>query len=215
MHVYTSGDRTWRLLDPDSSVARISKLRGHSYRSTFSAHVTHICWGSWGMLPPWNFYTMRFFCEVCCFWPQIPFVHSYLYTSSTSTWRQSHMLITTLAFHIISTRAPVNFTWAQDWICPSLATALDPEAGIKRLRSHQPVCKVYKDWSFHRVLHVHNLHFFFSCSCETFLENGIEDVRWNRHRQKWAVSPAPSQPNPLPTTLPHPEPCSLSCMNNL
>ena len=30
----------------------------------------------------------------------------------------------TLAFHIIFTRAPVNFTWAQARVCPGVATPL-------------------------------------------------------------------------------------------
>ena len=30
----------------------------------------------------------------------------------------------TLTFHIIFTRAPVNFMWAQAWVCSSVATPL-------------------------------------------------------------------------------------------
>ena len=139
VHVYTSGNRAWRLLDPDSSVARISKLREY-IQCTCNTHLL----GELGHAPAMKLLHYEIF-FVRYFWPQIPFVHSYLYTSSMSTWNQSHMLITTLAFHIISTRAPVNLTWAQARVCPGVAMALDPEAGIKRLRSHQPLL-IWPSW---------------------------------------------------------------------
>ena len=62
------------------------------------------------------------------FWPQIPFFQSYLYARFTSTWKWLYMLIAnwslTLAFHIIFTRAPVNFMWAQTRQCPGAVTPL-------------------------------------------------------------------------------------------
>ena len=72
--------------------ARFCKTAVHGHNmGTPSACITRICWKIWGTFPPWN----RLWGH---FWPQIPFIQSYLYAHFTSTWNLQSYLIFDLSF---------------------------------------------------------------------------------------------------------------------
>ena len=88
------------------------------------------------MLPPWKFfYTLRSLLRLLLSTNTIPSVlpvcslHVHMKAiAHANNWSLS------LAFHIILTWAPVNFTWAQDQVSPGVATPL------------QRTCHIEKGW---------------------------------------------------------------------
>ena len=105
----------------------MTKLCGHSMDTFMQCmHNTHLL-GELGDAPTmkrfWNYKlwiaSEAVFGHKC---------HSFsLYACFTFTWKWFHMVNNwslTLAFHIIFTCAPVNFTWAQAQVCLGVATPL-------------------------------------------------------------------------------------------